>query len=610
MLVVRSLLDEVFCGRLSGCCRSSDLEENGGDWPIMLTGDEMIETAVLDGVSSTSTSSRGDFEEKCDASMERSCSVSTRCSSSCSSSLILYDLQKSLSVRDTPTVEELDRGVYFERTFDLFEPSKKCFRIVPLDRRVLHQRRSSSSQGSVQRSLASMESLGSDPMQSISALSTRTSNSSMGLHMLQTRKQHGSERASNRVMVLAWGVFSGKMLHSRLLGFGEVTNRFLQERRLQVAAGENQPRVLSSVLGRARRVLFQVGRLARKVGTETIDKLDSEWKDEHALELLFGIEYYDTLMLLATAVRRILASQPALASAKTPSRIFGDLHGQVRDLLLLFGAYGLPETDGVSFVFNGDFVDRGSHQLEVLGILFALKVMLPDKVWLVRGNHEDSAMNEKYGFRAACSSQLGSERGARFFDVAQKTFDYLPLACLVEKSVLVLHGGIGNGSWTLDDLRNLQLPIKDPASHYADAPWIYNILWSDPIDDGKASLFGVHESPRGVQTSSFAWDVTKTFCARNGLSLVIRSHQSKRDSPGFDIMHENMLLRIFSARDYEGHRNDGATALLQDSVEEENLITVRLQVLRTCTKSREESRFQARAAAKWPHRAKSAQDNL
>ena len=43
----------------------------------------------------------------------------------------------------------------------------------------------------------------------------------------------------------------------------------------------------------------------------------------------------------------------------------------------------------MSYVFNGDFVDRGAHSLEVIGLLLALKVSMPNRIWLVRGNHED-----------------------------------------------------------------------------------------------------------------------------------------------------------------------------------------------------------------------------
>ena len=54
-----------------------------------------------------------------------------------------------------------------------------------------------------------------------------------------------------------------------------------------------------------------------------------------------------------------------------PAKVFGDLHGQLRDLLLLFAHHGFPshrggDVEAVAYVFNGDFVDRGAHQLEVL----------------------------------------------------------------------------------------------------------------------------------------------------------------------------------------------------------------------------------------------------
>jgi len=52
-----------------------------------------------------------------------------------------------------------------------------------------------------------------------------------------------------------------------------------------------------------------------------------------------------------------------------------------------------PIFEEMNYVFNGDFVDRGAHSLEVIGLLLALKVSMPNRVWLVRGNHEDRTMN-------------------------------------------------------------------------------------------------------------------------------------------------------------------------------------------------------------------------
>merc|ERR1711974_235599 len=100
-------------------------------------------------------------------------------------------------------------------------------------------------------------------------------------------------------------------------------------------------------------------------------------------------------------------------------------------------------------------------------------------------------------------------------------------------------------------------------------------------------VFGVHSSPRGKLAVKFGWNITQAFCARNGLDLIIRSHQAKRCGLGFDVMHNESLIRVFSARDYEGHDNDCAVLSVFDAEEEESnrskdsakVLTVRPQVL-------------------------------
>ena len=65
-------------------------------------------------------------------------------------------------------------------------------------------------------------------------------------------------------------------------------------------------------------------------------------------------------------------------------------------MLELFKIGGeLPQTD---YIFVGDFVDRGYHSVETIQYLFCLKALYPDKITLVRGNHECRMVSQQYGF--------------------------------------------------------------------------------------------------------------------------------------------------------------------------------------------------------------------
>ncbi len=102
--------------------------------------------------------------------------------------------------------------------------------------------------------------------------------------------------------------------------------------------------------------------------------------------------------------------------------------GQLSDLLALFREHGFPsnrsggDVELASYVFNGDFVDRGAQQVEVVALLFSLKVCFPDRVFLVRGNHEFRSMNMHMtagsgnGFDAACDQFFGCQIGPVVFE--------------------------------------------------------------------------------------------------------------------------------------------------------------------------------------------------
>ncbi|CAK9015631.1 unnamed protein product [Durusdinium trenchii] len=476
--------------------------------------------------------------------------------------------------------------VVMEAEFDFYDPLSKRAQVMPLVAEVQHHRPGARQHFSNNPADFGHQLLAPPDFQPSEALTPKS-------------------RARNEVEVVTrWGVLSGKLIFSKVLTLTTMSSIFVV--RAQQVRLEKNSRVWRRIEARARRAVSQAASLAARVVKERSDMYHGEWRcsEGGALSELFTSEYVDTLMILAKASAKLLALQPVLAEANVPCRIFGDIHGQLRDLLLFFAAFGFPGStedsadDEMSYVFNGDFVDRGAHSLEVIGILLALKVSMPDRVWLVRGNHEDRTMNARYGFLEECELRLGNNFGRKTYDLLQNAFDQLPLACVVGGKILCVHGGVGDGRWDLNDLRALRRPLGQQELGCAKLRWVNNILWSDPIEDDREErsqeesgpVFGVHESPRNTTAVLFGWDVTKTFCARNGLAMVVRSHQSKKNGHGFDLMHDETLVRVFSARDYEGHCNDGAVLLVRPGegslgCERPSFMSVRAQVLGSYAKA-------------------------
>lgn len=147
------------------------------------------------------------------------------------------------------------------------------------------------------------------------------------------------------------------------------------------------------------------GRIVAQTAMEHLLLLRTDQKilPEHPFSLCTPVEIGK---LCSEAISQCMLDS-MMVEVNGPVKIFGDIHGQLYDLLTLFDAYGSPndvtgDIDDVSYVFLGDFVDRGPYSLEVVTLLCALKVLYPARVFLIRGNHEDRTMNSQYGFKQEC----------------------------------------------------------------------------------------------------------------------------------------------------------------------------------------------------------------
>jgi len=218
--------------------------------------------------------------------------------------------------------------------------------------------------------------------------------------------------------------------------------------------------------------------------------------------------------------------------------IVGDLHGQYFDLAKIFEMNGFPAVDN-RYIFNGDFVDRGAFGVEVVLTLFAWKLLYPDYVTLLRGNHEIRSVNESYGFKDEVQHKYGSEN---IFAQLNAVFSKLPVCAVVQKKVFVVHGGLprhDNGQVPIDTLRSLGTDAEP-----RERSILSDLLWSDPQDES-----GIAMSPRNVGIL-FGPAVTQRFLTCNNLDLVVRSHELCGD--GYRIQEGGKVVTIFSAPNYCG----------------------------------------------------------
>jgi serine/threonine-protein phosphatase 5 len=238
-------------------------------------------------------------------------------------------------------------------------------------------------------------------------------------------------------------------------------------------------------------------------------------------------------------IKELLMKEPTMLEISIPNghtlTICGDTHGQFYDVLEIFRRNGYPSSTH-HYLFNGDFVDRGSWSTEVALTLYAFKLLYPQNVHINRGNHETDDMNKVYGFEGECRSKYND----RVFKMFSETFSALPLASLVGGKYLVLHGGLfSKDGVTLDDIRAIDRHARrQPASEGL----VNEMLWTDPQPNP-----GRGPSKRGVGLQ-FGPDITKAFCETNDLEAVIRSHEVRMG--GYEVEHDNRLITVFSAPNY------------------------------------------------------------
>ncbi|CAG8703273.1 27459_t:CDS:10, partial [Dentiscutata erythropus] len=252
----------------------------------------------------------------------------------------------------------------------------------------------------------------------------------------------------------------------------------------------------------------------------------------------------------------LLKQEPNLLEVDAPITVCGDIHGQYYDLMKLFEVGGNPAE--TRYLFLGDYVDRGYFSIECVLYLWALKIWFPSTLFLLRGNHECRHLTDYFTFKLECKHKYSE----KVYDACMESFCALPLAAIMNKQFLCIHGGLSPDLNTLDDLREIER-FREPPTHGL----MCDLLWADPLEEfgqEKTNECFVHNHVRGC-SYFFSYHAACNFLEKNGLLSIIRAHEAQ--DAGYRMYRKTKttgfpsVMTIFSAPNYLDVYNNKAAVL-------------------------------------------------
>ncbi|CCD16997.1 unnamed protein product [Trypanosoma congolense IL3000] len=291
-------------------------------------------------------------------------------------------------------------------------------------------------------------------------------------------------------------------------------------------------------------------------------------------------EFCKLVISVCSQCREVVAKEPLFIRLKSPVTVFGDIHGNFADMaffldkVVAFDDIMLKYTTS-HLLFLGDYVDRGAFSLECVMYLFALKVISPSKVTLLRGNHESPEVNgdmDVYGyssFKYQCLDKFGRDRGLDVWVAVNEVFQFLPVIADIDRKIFCVHGGLpqysGGEDKRLEILSDPSFPripvvqCTDP-TNVTQRMMVNDLLWSDPAPPNHhLDKYGFGPNPRGPDIKTFGSRAVDMFCERYNYQYIFRAHQEKAD--GVRLSDNARVVTIFSTSDYAGHQN-GAGCIL------------------------------------------------
>ncbi|KAG6608950.1 Serine/threonine-protein phosphatase [Phytophthora cinnamomi] len=292
----------------------------------------------------------------------------------------------------------------------------------------------------------------------------------------------------------------------------------------------------------------------------SLDEVRAAFEQQNALAVKDALGVIHEAQFFLGLEPNVVAVPP-----RASTYVFGDIHGQFFDLMRLMDAAGVAELleRDTQLLFLGDYVDRGAFSCEVMLYLLLLKIRFPDKVVLLRGNHECESISSFYGFRNECRVKYGISVYYHFLSC----FQSMPVAALLPTprgNILCVHGGISPELKTIEDIqaidRRREVPTTGP---------LCDLLWADPLTQsvGVENEVDTQSSwePNQARGCSYYFNAAAMFefLANNQLISMLRAHEYEDEGFMFHFNSDEFrdldnrqdksmppLITVFSAPNY------------------------------------------------------------
>jgi hypothetical protein len=219
--------------------------------------------------------------------------------------------------------------------------------------------------------------------------------------------------------------------------------------------------------------------------------------------------------------------------------VIGDLHGDLKSLTTILKRSGLmeklEESENTAVVFLGDYGDRGKSSAEVYYVILKLKLSFPQKIILLRGNHEgpEDLMASPHDMPVQFQMRFGKDWRAAYQKI-RELHSYLYNIVLVRERYVMVHGGLPSKINSIKDLARAHLTHPKTAL-------LEDLLWSDPSE----YIEWVEPSPRGAG-HLFGKKVTMQAIEKLNARMLIRGHEPCEE--GFKTNHNGKVLTLFSMK--------------------------------------------------------------